>query len=137
MKNLLTKKNILILSLSGTILVVLFGMLGMESCYRNTTCKMFRDWLSFESFSSSILFLPLFLFSLITYRMRDEIFETWVKFTLWWSGVTIILVILAPADDPSLLPITKLVVALASTAVLTIISSALVLWKRSMLKVEN
>lgn len=137
MKTLVTKKNILILSLFGTIFLVLLGMLGIESCYRNTTCKMFRDLLSFESLSSSILFLPLFLFSLITYKMRDEIFEIWVKFALWWAGATIILVLLAPANDPSLLPITKSVIALASTAVFTIISAALVLWKRSMLKGKN
>lgn len=94
-----------------------------------------RYWTEIGNISNTILiFLPLFLFSLITYRMRDEVFEIWVRFALWWTGITIILVLLAPADDPSLLPITKSVIALTSTVAFTIISAILVFWKRSMLK---
>jgi hypothetical protein len=75
------------------------------------------------------IFLPLFIFSLITYKLRDEIFETWIKFASWWTVATIILVFLAPTNDPSLLPITKGVVASFGTGVITLGSIFLVAWK--------
>lgn len=137
MKTLVTKKNTLIMSFLGTIFFSLLIILGTESCYRSATCKIFRDTLSLEDFSVLVLSPTLLLFSLITYKMRDEIFETWMKFALWWTGATVILVLLAPANDPSLLPVTKSVIALASTAIFTIISSTLVLWERSILKGKN
>jgi hypothetical protein len=51
------------------------------------------------------IFLPLFLLSLITYKMRDEIFRTWMKFTYVWVPLTLILVFIAPEYQNSWLPI--------------------------------
>ncbi len=36
----------------------------------------------------------LFLFSLITYRMRDEVFRAWWNFARWWVPVIIVVTLL-------------------------------------------
>lgn len=37
-----------------------------------------------------LVFFPLFLFSLITYKMRDEVFRAWWNFARWWVPVIIL-----------------------------------------------
>lgn len=134
MKNLLTKNNTLIISSLLFFILFLAGTI-QGLCDYDSHGFCWRYWTEIGNISVIFLiFFPLFLFSLITHKMRDEIFETWAKFALWWTGVTVLLVLLAPADDPSLLPITKSVIAIASTTIFTIISTVLVLWKRSILK---
>ena len=39
-------------------------------------------------------FLPLFLFSLITYKMREEVFLAWWNFARWWVPVIIVVTFL-------------------------------------------
>ena len=51
------------------------------------------------------IFIPLFLFSLITYKMRNEVFKTWIKFVYAWLPLTLILVFIAPEYVNSWLPI--------------------------------
>ena len=51
------------------------------------------------------IFVPIFILSLITYKMREEIFRAWVKFTYVWVPLTIIFTLLAPEYTNSLLPI--------------------------------
>jgi hypothetical protein len=75
------------------------------------------------------IFIPVFLFSLITYKMNDEVFESWIKFAKWWVLGTLILVIIAPAHDPSLLPVTKEIISLLSAGAFTLISLILVISK--------
>ncbi len=52
-------------------------------------------------------FLPLCLFSFVTYKMRDEIFAAFRPFALWWIPLTISLILLAPVSDSGLIPIDK------------------------------
>jgi hypothetical protein len=134
MKNWVTKKNILAISSTFSLVLFLAGTI-QGTCDYDARGFCWRYWIEIGNISVTLLiFFPLSLFSLITYRMRNEVFETWVKFALWWTSATVVLVLFAPANDPSLLPITKSVVALASTVALTVISGVLILWKRSMLK---
>ncbi|MCX6788116.1 MAG: hypothetical protein NT108_03075 [Candidatus Kaiserbacteria bacterium] len=37
---------------------------------------------------------PLFLLSLITYRMKDEVFRAWWGFARWWVPVIIVVTLL-------------------------------------------
>lgn len=50
-------------------------------------------------FSNSIvpylsLFIPLFFLSLITYRLRDEVFTAWWNFARWWVPIIIVITLL-------------------------------------------
>lgn len=51
----------------------------------------FSPW----SLANYIFFTPLFfLFSLITYKMRDEVFRAWWGFARWWAPVIIVVTLL-------------------------------------------
>lgn len=49
------------------------------------------------AFSSIIIFL----FSLITYFLKDEIFKPWIKFTYWWLPLSIIFTLITPGGSGS------------------------------------
>ncbi|MBI4088995.1 hypothetical protein HY415_02775 [Candidatus Kaiserbacteria bacterium] len=42
-----------------------------------------------------IFSLPLVIFSLITYKMREEVFRAWLHFAYWWIPVSLIFIYLA------------------------------------------
>ncbi len=97
MKNLGTKKNVFFFGLIGTTILAVMTYLSTSGiCYHNDAClnffEEFRPW----NFMSYIFFAPpLFLLSLITYKMKDEVFRAWWDFAWWWSllivGVTFLL----------------------------------------------
>lgn len=54
------------------------------------------------------LFFPLFLFSLITYKMREESFQAWWKLARVWIPASMLAIIIAPSYASSwLFPIEK------------------------------
>ncbi len=57
--------------------------------------------LDFISPIETMLFplLPVFLFSLITYKMRDEVFQTWIKFTKWFIPLSMFLILITPTAN--------------------------------------
>ncbi len=133
---------ILSLSLLGSLLLIITNYFGT---YRlcaigngeNTIFNLFFSKLLGVSCISSlataviilIIFLPIFLFSLITYKMSDAVFQSWRKFVYWWVPLTIILTILAPEYSQSLLPITKGVVSLGMSILFMIISLLVIVTK--------
>ncbi|MDO8520891.1 MAG: hypothetical protein Q7S52_02135 [bacterium] len=89
MKNLLTKKNVLIAGLAGVLLFIMamfpvdLGICGENSYY----CRKNLD-------AAELLLIPFVVFvffSLITYKMRNEVFEHWIKFAIWGVPALIIL----------------------------------------------
>ncbi|MBM3260944.1 hypothetical protein FJY93_00835 [Candidatus Kaiserbacteria bacterium] len=44
--------------------------------------------------------IPLFFFSLITYKMRDVVTQAWMRFALVWIPLSIVLAALTP-DSPA------------------------------------
>jgi len=109
MDKLLTKRNVFFFGLLGVILLVSLGtIMSMDMCYQNGACHDFFR----SSFIRVLLFLllpcfPLFIFSLFTYKMREEIFTTWINFAKWWIPLTILFTLFAPGSDGSFLPVTK------------------------------
>ena len=69
-----------------------------------------------------LIFIPVLLFSLITYKLRDEVFGAWVKFAKWWVLGTILLVLITPAQDQSFIPLDKEMISLFSTGMFTLVS---------------
>lgn len=70
--------------------------------------------------------LPLFLFSLITYFMREEVFKLWVKVAIPLALVSMMLIYLTPEQYAggfgTQLSVGKGDTALASTVVLVVVS---------------
>ena len=82
-----TKKNVLHVSIGYVIYFFTLLLIG-------TVCD--RVWCDIQEdgFLVSILYffaplLPIFFFSLITYKMKDEVFRAWWRFARWWVLVII------------------------------------------------
>ncbi|MBP6033996.1 MAG: hypothetical protein KA537_00795 [Candidatus Moranbacteria bacterium] len=92
MKTLATKKNILILS-GIVISVALLATEEFRFCYSIglEKCPIPLDD------SKEVLLYPffiIFLLSLITYRMRDEVFQAWWRFARWFVPIIILVTFL-------------------------------------------
>ena len=86
--NFITKKIALFVGLLMVALVFVFDAsdkIGFCSQYDHG-CREFFDSISF-SFLPFFLFL---LFSLITYRMKEEVFQRWIRFAIWYIPLLII-----------------------------------------------
>ncbi len=81
MKNLLTKKNILLTGLVGALfLIIAMFPVDLGICEKNSyDCRTNFDFLQ----DIVSVFPIMFFFSLITYKMRDEVFDHWMKFAVW------------------------------------------------------
>ena len=82
--------------------------------------------------------LPLFLFSLITYKMRDEIYQSWFRFAMWWIPLSMFSILIAPSYSSDwMFPIDKGRVAFFSSLVFTLISLILIAYKSFSLRKKN
>jgi len=77
--------------------------------------------------------LPLFFFSLVTYFMRDEVFQSWWRFARVWVPVSMIAILLAPAYASDwMFPVDKGRIAFFTSLLFMIISLILIIrtkWK--------
>jgi len=83
--------------------------------------------------------LPLFFFSLITYWMREEVYQTWFRFARWWIPLSMLLILIMPSDTGSgsfgpQLSLGKGDIALVTTFIFTLISLTLIAYKHFTLK---
>lgn len=46
-------------------------------------------------FPAILIFLPTLLFSIITYKMREEVFRAWLHFAYWWIPISLVFIYLA------------------------------------------
>ncbi len=137
MNNLLTKKNVFFLGLGGVIILAVMGIvMSMNSCYQNRLCHNFFV----SSYTRTFIFclflpLPLFLLSLITYKMKDEVFTAWIKFVIWFVPLSMIAILLTPVDDGGSWSIPlKGPVALLTTVLFFTISLIIICWKHFALR---
>ncbi|MHB8710383.1 MAG: hypothetical protein ACYC6X_02425 [Minisyncoccota bacterium] len=93
-------KKVLIWGSSISILLFLFSfyLFSGNWCYEGSACNNIEYAVSKSGIYESVFFLSLslFLFSLITYKMRDEVFRAWLHFAYWWVPLTIFLTLITP-----------------------------------------
>ncbi len=91
----MSKKVVLIISGIGLILFVLsilFLTNNMCSTDVWVQCRQIDE--SIDLISTLLLFtIPMFLFSLVTYFLREEVFRTWIRFTLWWVPLSFVIIL--------------------------------------------
>lgn len=76
---------IAILTLLGSIFIDSGG-----SCYYNSWCRQILDFRNL--ISPYLIIFPVVLFwSLVTYKMRDGVYTSWMKFAQWYILVFVIL----------------------------------------------
>jgi hypothetical protein len=100
MKNTVTKKIVLWVGLIGVVVLALLFSLGTTTCYRSPVCDKIADSIP-NNDNLKIIFLapPIFLLSLITYKMRDEVFRAWWNFARWWVPVIILVTYLQSTQN--------------------------------------
>jgi len=126
---MLTKKTILFFSgVSSGFFYLLAFLIGSEKLCggsQYTNCTQ-----SANSFFETFLpIFPLLLLSLITYKMRDEIFSTWSKFTIVWIPLSMFAILISPEYGNAFLPIEKITVAGFFSLLYVIISLIIIIWK--------
>lgn len=94
-----TKKWVFWTGLVGTFLVASLFLVSADFCYSNTWCHKLSYFVRHNDGDSGVLFLvflfpPLFLLSLLTYRMRDQVFRAWWNFARWWVPVIVVVTLL-------------------------------------------
>ncbi len=122
------KKNTLIVSLVGVLLFVLFLFaknLGL-CAFINSSCTE-----TFDPIAENIsVFIPLFILSIVTYKMRDEVYHAWLRFAQWWIPLSILAIFLAPEYSSDwMFPVEKGTVAFFSSLLFVIISLLIIAWK--------
>ena len=94
----MTKRNVFFVGLAGTLLILFLFSLETSSCYSNISCLEFRRFFNRQlTFIPPYLFflpIPIFTLSLITYKMRDEVFRAWWNFARWWAPVIVVVTLL-------------------------------------------
>ncbi|TRZ53368.1 hypothetical protein D4R99_00930 [bacterium] len=94
----LTKKKIFWISLIGFVpftLLFIFRDSLYDYCFAGGHCWQF--WDSLDIIGAILFIFPfVFLFSLITYFLREEVFQAWLRFVKWWIPLSILLVLIMP-----------------------------------------
>ncbi len=125
------KKSIPSISL---ILIVLFlgfvfsRQIGLCPSYSYSYCANF-----FEAFAITLFpIIPLFIFSLITYKMKETVFQAWWKFSRVWIPLSMLAILIAPSYASNwMIPIEKGTVAFFSSAIYVVVSVSIIAYQLS------
>ena len=91
MKKINTKKIVLLSSLSY---IIIFGIIFFVTKFCNSSwCRVHDDDPLGMFLLTFLFFIPIFILSLITHKMRDEVFHAWWSFARWWVPVIIFVTI--------------------------------------------
>ncbi len=86
------KRNVL--KISSVYIVYLIILLLISTNCHSDWCNIQED----DVFGLILFFfaplIPVFIFSLITYRMKNEVFRSWWNFARWWAPVIIVVTLL-------------------------------------------
>ena len=92
----------------------------------NYTCIRFLA----SVIDTAIPVLPLLMFSLVTYFLRDEIFQAWIRFAIWWVPLTMVVIAISPGNDSTFLaPSTKAIFGLLFLILFVVVSIAIIIRK--------
>lgn len=129
----MTKKNVFLLAIGGTIIFFLsafqkeIGFCG--HIYNNCWDIIDLIWPPF------MIFLPFAFLSLLTYRMRDEIFRAWTAFAVWWVPLSMFVTFIAPEEIRGSISVpVKWPIAVLCAGVFLLVSLVIILWKHYSLK---
>lgn len=91
-----SKKKILMISLFAILLFFLVFLI-QETCNFGARglCWEYRQFIG-ELKESTFVLIPLFFLSLITFRLREEVFQSWIRFSVWAIPLSVIFPFLVP-----------------------------------------
>ena len=129
----MTKKKVFWISLVGTVVFFTLSPSNLYGyCFQEGHC--WRLWNVIESTAPYFFLLPLLLlFSIITYKMREEVFRSWIRFAYWWIPISLFLIYLAGGSSgggfgmPNVLD--QEFVSIILSGLFAIISLLVITWK--------
>jgi uncharacterized membrane protein len=120
--NTLSKKRMLFGSLLLSILGIILGsMSDSGNCGQSDSCLLVAYPL--------LAFVPVFVFSLIAYFQKEEVFTSWRKLTNRWLVVTVILVAVSPAVHADMIGFEKKSTLFILVSIYVTISLVLIAYK--------
>jgi len=140
MKNWITKKNTFITSILAFGVTVLLWVLNMGDIISCRTPIGVGYSIKYCA-QISIILLPLTTVipvSLLTYKLRDEIFRAWIRFAQWWVPISMLIILIIPGGGGGgwgiAFPPLDAVFALYSSGLFLVISLAIIAYKFFQLK---
>ena len=124
--NWFTKRKVLLYSILYIILFLFTYIFG-KSNYCSLNC-----YRSFELLIIySLISIPFFVFSIITYKLKESTFILWRNFTVWAIPISLVIISFVPTNTHGMdfLLLVKGTVILALTTLYTIISLILIIYK--------
>ena len=116
-----TKKNVLLIAVIGSVIAVTRGM-SLLCDVNNWDCRDKNDSISLFF----VIFIPVLVFSLVTYLMNDKVFRAWRNFALVWVPLTVFLVVMTPDTSGSIVAFGKETVAMILSIVFSALSIAII-----------
>ena len=127
------KNHVLIISvfLAVTLFVIEANMRSINSLLcgepRSFTCiDIIGDiWIA------SLILIPVPIFSLITYFLREEVFRAWLRFTYWWVPLSFAIVLFSSSrQSANIVGISdQAIFGVLTWGIYVIISLILITWK--------
>ena len=126
---MISKKNLLVIALGFIVTFFVFAFaqeISLCPAYSYSACMGI-----FNGLAEALLpVFPLFLFSLITYKMREEVYQAWFRFVRWWIPLSVLLIFIAPEYSHDwLYPIEKGSVVFLTSAIFLIVSLLIIVAK--------
>jgi len=78
---------------------------------------------------SFLILCVVFPFSLVTYFLRDEVFQIWMRFSRWWIPMTIFLTIITPSGNGLYAGVGGEITAMFLGGIYTFVSAFLIIVK--------
>ncbi len=125
----MTKKIILKISASFLLLSVIINPYIIGLCTNSDKYCIFGSLAHYIGKPFFYLSLSLLLLSLLVLVVRDEVFQTWIKFVYIWIPLSIISIFISPEYGNSLLPIEKDTVSIFFSSLFLVISLLVIFWK--------
>jgi len=126
---MVSKKILLIVSGIGTVVLFVLNWIGTFKLCGGQEYGQCMD-LAYDIMINFLPIIPLFLFSLITYKMRNEVYRAWLRFSYMWIPLSMLLIFLAPEYTSDwMYPVVKGTVAFFTSLLFVIISLLLIAWK--------
>ena len=128
----MSKKTLLLTSGIVTLVLLAIGTFGTyKICNNSEICINILHYF----FLYFLPFLPLFILALITYKMRDEVYRAWLRFSYVWVPLSMLLILLAPEYTTDwMYPVVKGTVAFFSSILYLVISLVLIVIKSLLLR---
>ena len=129
--DILTKKIVLVGScLVATIILVVDYLGTVFICSGESGCVT-------TIATMGVIFLPalpLAVISILVYFLRDEIFQSWIRFTLWWIPLSMLFTLVFQDQHGQLISSTKQMVSFFMAVLFTAISLTLIIYKSRQLR---